>query len=51
MLNKGGAMKSSVGKTLDYLVAKNPKSGSGKVKKATGWGVTVIGISDLEAML
>jgi len=51
VLNKGGSMKSSVGKTLDYLVAKNPKSGSGKVKKAQGWGVTVIGIADLEAML
>jgi DNA ligase (NAD+) len=51
VLNAGGAMKSGVSKSLNYLVAKNPKSGSGKVKKATGYGVTVIGISDLEAML
>jgi DNA ligase (NAD+) len=51
VLNKGGAMKSSVGKSLDYLVAKNPLSTSGKVKKATGYGVKVIGIADLEAML
>ena len=51
VLNKGGSMKSSVGKSLTYLVAKNPKSASGKVKKATGYGVKVIGISDLEAML
>ena len=51
VLNKGGSMKSSVGKSLTYLVAKNPKSTSGKVKKATGYGVTVIGIADLEKML
>jgi len=51
VLNKGGSMKSSVGKSLTYLVAKNPKSTSGKVKKATDYGVTVIGIPELEKML
>jgi DNA ligase (NAD+) len=47
----GGAIKGSVGKSLTYLVAKDPKSNSGKAKKAKDYGVEVIGIEEVKAML
>lgn len=47
----GGAIKSSVSKDLSYLVAKDPKSTSGKAQKARDYGVDVIGVSDVEALL
>jgi DNA ligase (NAD+) len=47
----GGAIKSSVSKELTYLVAKDPKSTSGKLQKARDYGVLVVGVSDVEAML
>ena len=47
----GGSLKSSVGKGLTYLVAKDPNSGSEKAKKATSLGVQVIGIDDMWALL
>lgn len=47
----GGTVKGSVGKGLTYLVAKDPKSTSGKAKKARELGVEVIGIADVEKML
>jgi DNA ligase (NAD+) len=47
----GGAIKTSVGKDLTYLVAKDPTSASGKAKKARDYGVQVIGVADVEAML
>ena len=47
----GGTIKTSVGKGLTYLVAKDPKSTSGKAKKARDLGVHVIGVVDMEAML
>lgn len=47
----GGAVKGSVGRDLSYLVAKDPKSKSGKAKKATDYGVPVIGLAEVEDML
>lgn len=47
----GGAVKSGVGRGLSFLVAKNPKSTSGKAKKASDYGVPVIGLADVEDML
>lgn len=47
----GGAIKSSVSKELTFLVAKDPKSASGKAQKARDYGVSVIGVRDVEAML
>lgn len=42
----GGSVKSSVGRGLTYLVAKDPHSGSEKLKKAVSLGVKVIGIDE-----
>jgi DNA ligase (NAD+) len=49
--NAGGVIKSSVGRGLSYLVAKDPKSTSGKAAKAKEYGVTVVGIDELERLL
>lgn len=49
--DQGGILKSSVGKTLTYLVAADPNSTSGKAKKARGYGVKVISESDAETLL
>lgn len=49
--DQGGTVKSGVGKTLDYLVAKNPKSTSGKAKKARDYGVEIIGPDDMWQLL
>ena len=46
----GGTMKSGVSKGLDYLVAADPTSNSGKAKKARDYGTKVIGITDAWAM-
>lgn len=47
----GGSVKSSVGKGLTYLVAKDPTSGSEKTKKAASMGVQVIGVDDMWVIL
>ena len=47
----GGAIKGSVGKGLTYLVAKDPKSTSGKAKKARAQGTKVIGLEEAKALL
>ena len=47
----GGTIKSSVGRGLSCLVAKDPKSTSGKAKKAKEYGVPVIGLADVESMV
>lgn len=44
---QGGTLKLGVGKTLTTLVAKDPKSTSGKAQKARSYGVEVIGIEDM----
>lgn len=49
--NAGGSIKSSVGKGLTYLVAKDPNSGSEKLKKAQSLGVVVIGIDEMWALI
>lgn len=47
----GGQVKGSVGKGLTYLVAKDPKSTSGKAKKARDLGVKVISLEEAKALL
>jgi len=42
----GGAMKSSVGKTLTFLICKSPDGTSGKLKKARSLGVTLLSLED-----
>ena len=39
---RGGTVKSSVGKGLTYLVAKDPNGASGKLDKARGFGTIVL---------
>lgn len=43
---RGGVIGSSIGKTTTHLVAKDPSSGSSKLKKASDMGVNVISIID-----
>ena len=45
--SQGGTVKSSVGKNLTYLVAKDPKSTSGKAKKARDYGCEVVGVDEM----
>lgn len=47
----GGIVKSSVGKGLTYLVAKDPRSGSDKLKKAAAAGVQVISQEEMWNLL
>lgn len=47
----GGSIKGSVGSGLTYLVSKDPKSTSGKAKKARAQGTKVISLEDAKAML
>jgi len=47
----GGTVKGSVGKGLTYLVAKDPKSTSGKAKKARAQGTKVISLEEAKALL
>ena len=42
----GGTMKSSVGKTLTFLVCKSPDGKSGKLNKARKLGVTLLSLED-----
>jgi len=45
--SQGGTVKSGVSKNLSILVAKDPKSTSGKAKKARSYGVEVIGQDEM----
>ena len=47
----GGTMKSGIVKGLNYLVAKDPDSGSAKLTKARSDGVKVIGIEEMRALI
>jgi len=47
----GGTIKGSVGSGLTYLVAKDPKSTSGKAKKARANGTKVISLEEAKALL
>lgn len=47
----GGSVKSSVGKGLTYLVAKDPTGTSEKLKKAVALGVQVVGLDDMWVIL
>ena len=47
----GGSIKGSVGSGLTYLVTKDPKSTSGKAKKARAQGTKVISMDDAKALL
>lgn len=49
--NQGGTVKSGVSKDLDLLVAKDPKSNSGKAKKARDYGVEIIGPDEMWSRL
>jgi DNA ligase (NAD+) len=51
ILEAGGTVKNSVGKGLTYLVAKDPKSTSGKAKKARAQGTEVISLEEAKALL
>jgi DNA ligase (NAD+) len=48
---QGGVVKSSVTKTLTILVAKDPKSNSGKAKKARGQGTEIIDPDEMRTRL
>jgi len=47
----GGVVKSGISKKLDYLVQKDATSQSKKTEKAEGYGVKIIGIATLRAVL
>jgi DNA ligase (NAD+) len=47
----GGSVKGSVGKDLTYLVAKDPKKMTGKVKKAADLGIEVVTLEEAKALL
>jgi len=47
----GGTVKGSVGKGLTYLVARDPKKMTGKVKKAADLGVEVVTLEQAKALL
>jgi len=51
ILEAGGSLKSGVSKGLTYLVAKDPKSTSGKAKKARAQGTKVISLEEAKALL
>ena len=42
--SKGGRVASGVSKNIDYLIAKDPESGSSKLTKAKDLGVTLLSI-------
>jgi len=48
---QGGTMKSGVSKKLDYLILKDPSSTSAKAKKARRYGIEILGIDDMWALL
>lgn len=47
----GGTVKSSVGKGLSYLVAKNPQESGGKLDKARQYGVPIVGIDEFKLLM
>jgi NAD-dependent DNA ligase len=47
----GGQMQTGVSKNTTLVVAADPNSNSGKVKKATDLGIKVIGLEDLKQLL
>ena len=47
----GGIMKDGISKKVTLLVADNPNAASGKLKKARGYGIRIIGRDDLLDML
>ncbi|GHV18813.1 DNA ligase [Spirochaetia bacterium] len=47
----GGSAKASVVKDLSFLVTNDPESGSGKNKKAQGWGIPIIDEAQFLALL
>ena len=47
----GGIVKSGVSKKLNYLVAADTQSNTGKAKKARQYGIDIISIDDMWAML
>jgi len=49
--NAGGTLKSGVSKTLDYLVAKDSTSNSGKAKKARDLGIPVLSIDEIDSYI
>jgi len=49
--SKGGKIASGVSKSLTYLVAKDPTSGSSKLVKAEELGVILLSVQDLENLL
>lgn len=49
--NKGWIEKSGVSGNLDYLVAKDPSSNSGKMKKAREAGIKIISMAEFQQML
>jgi len=51
IIERGGAMGSSVSSKTSYLVTAEPNSTSGKAVKARAAGVAVIGVDELKAML
>lgn len=51
IVEAGGTVKSSVGKGLSYLIAKDPKSTSGKAKKARAQGTKVISLAEAKGLL
>ena len=48
---QGGTVKSGVSKGLDYLVAADPTSTSGKAQKAHQYGTKIIGIDEMNKLL
>lgn len=49
--SRGGKVASGVSKNIDYLIAKDPGSGSSKLTKAKDLGVILLSIDELEKML
>jgi len=51
IIENGGKMASSVTKEVTHVVADDPNSNSGKIKKARDKGVSIIGVAELESWL
>lgn len=49
--NKGGKVASGVSKNVQYVVAKDPDSGSSKLKKAADLGCKIISIEEMKGMI
>ena len=48
---EGGVIQSGISKKTTILVAANPNSNSGKMKKAKEYGIRIMGIADFKEML